>query len=124
MCPTEEDWPTLTFHIFTVWSTVKDDVYALITDPLFGTDIETDEELGVFGIVKKEFYIPSSVGVMENDRVRISLNEYYRVRSVLGNRFDGIDVCILDEDNRVTDALLDESGDPILDPNGNPIYVG
>jgi len=98
--PSEDDWSTQTYHRVTSWENVKSDVYSLIADPLFGTNIETDEELGVFGISKNEFYIPSSIGIRENDRVMISKDEYYRIRSVLKYRFDGVDVCTVDEDSR------------------------
>jgi len=71
-----------------------------MTEPLFGTDTEIEDELGVMGIERSELYIPSSYGITELDRYQPYSGEYYMVKKVLERRFSGVDVCELIEDNR------------------------
>ena len=95
-----EFWSTQTYHKETVWQIVKEEAFALQTEPLFGHDLETDEELGNLGLERHELYIPSSYGVQVLDRYRPFSGEYYRVETVRKRRFAGIDVVELGEDTR------------------------
>jgi len=98
--PSEDDWPTQTYHKVTEWTTVAADVNALLSDPLFGTDLETDQQIAFYDVFVGELYIASSVGIEVNDRIRIVSDEYYKVETVLRNRFNGVDVCKVVEDSR------------------------
>lgn len=85
----------------TVWSTVKSGIKLLLTTPLHGHDLETDEQLGLLGIENHELYIPSSIGIQPLDRVWLSTGEYFRVETIKKRRYEDVDVCGLGEDTRV-----------------------
>jgi len=74
--------------------------YALQTEPLHGIELQTDEELGQIGIENHELYIPISFGVQINDRYQPASGEYFRVNSVKERRYPGVDVVLLEEDQR------------------------
>jgi len=86
----------------TAWEPVAIDVDCLITSPLYGHDLETDQELGLIGIELHEMYVPSSLGVQALDRIRISSSEYYRVETVKPRRYSAVDVIELGVDTRAT----------------------
>jgi len=82
------------------WATVKADANALITESLFGNELEMDEDLGALDLSSKDLFIPSSIGVEVLDRFKISTNEYYQVEVVKDRRFDSVDLVVLGEDTR------------------------
>lgn len=84
----------------TTWESVSTDCYALLTNRLFGTDLQQDEELGQIGIESQILYIPSSVGVQSLDRYSPRSGEYYKVEQVVERYFPAVDVCYLAEDTR------------------------
>lgn len=94
----EADWNDA-YQKKTEFETIASNVYALQTEPLFGTELD-QSELGDIGITTDELYIPSSYGVLEKDRYQPSSGEYYMVETVLKRRFSGVDVCKLVEDSR------------------------
>jgi len=84
----------------TTWETIKSNCYGLQTETLFGTDLDTDEELGMLGIESDELYLPKSYGVQVLDRYQSSSGEYYRVESIKSRKFPGVVVVKLGEDQR------------------------
>jgi len=82
------------------FSTIQENVYALITESLYGNELDTDEQLALLGISSQDCYVPSSVGVERLDRFWISETEYYQVEVVKKRRFDGVDLIVLGEDTR------------------------
>lgn len=82
------------------WATVKDPCYALLTESLYGNNLQTDLELGWLGLKANELYIPSSVGVLPLDRFLVSATDYFMVETVNRRRFNNVDVAILSEDTR------------------------
>ncbi len=99
--PTEDDWDdTQTYHRQTTWTTYGGAINALITTPLYGHDLVTDEELGMLGLERHEMYIATSEGVEQLDRVRLSAHEYYRVETVKKRRYSAVDVLEIGEDTR------------------------
>lgn len=89
-----------TYAITTTFPTIKETVNALITESLYGNELDTDEELASLGISSEDCYVSSSVGVERLDRFWISDTEYYQVEVVKKRRFDGVDLIILGEDTR------------------------
>ena len=79
---------------------IKNNCDAMQVAALYGNDLETDQELALLGLRKDELYIPDSVGIQAMDRFQPASGEYYLVASVETRRFPGIDVAILEEDNR------------------------
>lgn len=90
----------LNYNITEDFPIIQENVYALITESLYGNELDTDEELAMLGISSEDCYVPSSVGVEHLDRFWISETEYYQVEVVKKRRFDGVDLIILGEDTR------------------------
>jgi hypothetical protein len=79
---------------------VQANVDVLITSPLYGISLETDQQLGLIGLKELELYIPTSVGLEVLDRLVISPTEYYRVEAIKSRRYSSVDVCDIGEDER------------------------
>lgn len=88
------------YTITTTFSTIKETVYALVTESLYGNELDIDEELAAMGVMSEDCYVPSSVGVEYLDRFWISETEYYQVEVVKKRRFENVDLIILGEDTR------------------------
>lgn len=84
----------------TSWQTVKSDCFALLTERLFGTDLQQDEELAQIGIESQVLYLPSSLGARALDRYQADSGEYYKIETVHTRYFPAVDVCYLAEDTR------------------------
>ncbi len=84
----------------TTWATIKTNAHGLQTETLFGTDLDTDEELGLLGLESDELYLPKSYGAQVLDRYQPSSGEYYRVESIKTRKFPGVVVIKLGEDQR------------------------
>lgn len=80
--------------------TIDSAVNALITESLYGNELDMDEELALLGLTSEDCYVPSTVGVEYLDRFWISATEYYQVEVVKKRRYDGVDLIILGEDTR------------------------
>ena len=79
---------------------IKTEAYGLQTSPLFGNDLETNEELGAFLLQSNELYIPSSYGITVGDRYLTASGEYMMVNGIKTRRYPGVHVAILVEDTR------------------------
>jgi hypothetical protein len=79
---------------------VRDPCYALLTTPVHGGELETDEPIGLLDMERLEMYILSTYGIQELDRYQPVSGEYYRVEAVKTRRYPGIDVVLLGEDTR------------------------
>lgn len=101
MRPSEGDWPAGTYHRKTNWSYLKSQVDVLITTPLYGAELDVEQDLGQIELEIHEMYIPTSVGIEPLDRVRVSSSVFYKVETVKPRRYDGVDVVELSEDTRV-----------------------
>lgn len=96
----EAVWDDETYQKVTSFETIQADAYALETEPLFGTDLDSQSELGNLSIEREELYIPTRYGIKALDRYQPASGEYYLVGAVMSRRFGGMDVCKLSEDNR------------------------
>jgi hypothetical protein len=88
------------YHQETIWNLVQANVDVLITSPLYGISLETDQQLGLIGLKELELYIPTSVELEVLDRLVISPTEYYRVEAIKSRRYSAVDVCDIGEDER------------------------
>lgn len=100
--PSEGDWPAQSYHRSTTWTYVKRQANVLITTPLYGAELDTEQDLGQLGIEVHEMYIPTSIGIVALDRVRVSSSVFYKVDTVKPRRYDGVDVVELSEDTRIS----------------------
>ena len=96
----EAVWNDEDYRKDTVFELITGEAYGLQTEPLSGTDLDAQSELGNLMIQNEELYIPSKYGIRVLDRYQPVSGEYYIVKTVLDRRFSGIDVCELGEDNR------------------------
>jgi hypothetical protein len=88
------------YTINTTFATIDSAVNALITESLYGNELDTDEELALLGLTSEDCYVPSTVGVEYLDRFWISATEYYQVEVVKKRRYENVDLIILGEDTR------------------------
>lgn len=95
-----ENWDRQTYRPDSIWETIKSDCSALLTENLFGTGLVLDEEIGQLGLELDSLYIPTSIGTKLLDRYSSASGEYYKIISVESRKFDGVDVCKLEEDTR------------------------
>lgn len=84
----------------TVWDVISASMWCLITTPLYGNVLETDEALGQLGLEVHELYARNIFDIKVNDRVKLSSDQYYRVESIKYRRYDGVTVYELGEDTR------------------------
>jgi hypothetical protein len=83
-----------------VWDTVRSNCYGLMTEMIFGQELEIVEDLAAIAIERDELYIPKSVGVEVGDRYQYASGEYRMVETVQDHRFPAADVAKLGEDTR------------------------
>lgn len=95
-----EDWDA-NYLKSSQWTPVVLDTPILITESLYGHDLETDEELAQFGLEKHEAYAPSYLGIEPLDRIEWASGEFYKVEVIKTRRYDGMDVLELAEDTRL-----------------------
>jgi len=88
------------YHMKTQWEPIKNNCDAMQVASLYGNDLEEDKALGLLGLKKDEVYIPHSVGAQVMDRWQPASGEYYQVSVISTRRFPGVDVLIVEEDNR------------------------
>ena len=74
--------------------------YGLLTESLFGHELETDEEIGQLGLERHEFYVPESYGVQIHDRIEMVSGEFLKVETIKKRRYAGVHVCDVGEDTR------------------------
>lgn len=98
--PYESDNWDSNYQKLTTWQMVKGQVYGLLTTPLYGHDLVTDEELGYLGLEVHELYLPESLRVQTLDRIRLTSTSYYRVETIKPRRYEGVDVFEVGEDSR------------------------
>ncbi|MDY6863879.1 MAG: hypothetical protein SV062_12940 [Thermodesulfobacteriota bacterium] len=98
--PSGEVWDAQTYQKTTQWNQKKAICYGLQTEPLFGHDLETDEELGQIGVERHQLFVSNTVGIETFDRYEPVSGEYYKVEEIRKRRFPGVDVVELSEDMR------------------------
>ena len=89
-----------TYHMRTSWNLISSAMNALLTSPLYGIDLDTDEQLGLIGLQLHELYVPSSYGIQVLDRLKLSNGEFFRVEAIKKRRFEDVEVMDVGEDVR------------------------
>ena len=102
--PVESDGWNADYQKPTAWQYVHENKYALLTTPLYGHDLATDEELGYVGLEVHEMYAPLSLDIQSLDRVKLTSLEYYRVETIKPRRYEGVNVYEVGEDTRVNQS--------------------
>lgn len=87
------------YHDRTVWTLVKSGVRALLTSPLYGSELDEERELGALGLQMQELYI--NAGIQTLDKIVVQeTGEHYKVDSIKQRRFKTVKVAELGEDTR------------------------
>lgn len=94
-----DDWDS-NYQKLTTWRMIAGQQYGLLTTPLYGHDLATDEELGYLGLEVHELYLPVSLGVQTLDRIRLTSQEFFRVETIKPRRYQGVNVFEVGEDTR------------------------
>lgn len=102
--PVESDNWDANYRKLTSWQIIAESQPALVTTPLYGHDLATDEELGYLGLEVHELYLPESLGVQVLDRIRLNLSEYYRVETIKPRRYANVNVIEIGEDTRAVQS--------------------
>jgi len=97
--PADADWNDQ-YHRETTFQTMDSECYGLMTEALYGHDLETDEELGALGIANHELYIRETAGVEILDRYEPVSGEYWMVTTKKPRKYENIDVVTLETDTR------------------------
>jgi len=89
------------YNAMASFAMVKDACYGLLTESLYGHDMETDEEMALLGLENHEFYVPHSMGVQKFDRlIPVSGENALMVEAIKTRRYDSVDVVTLSLDRR------------------------
>lgn len=102
--PEEPDGWDSDYRKLTTWRYIGEQKPALITTPLYGHDLATDEELGYLGLEVHEMYAPVNLGIRTLDRIRLTSTEYFRVETIKPRRYKDVNVFELGEDTRVAQS--------------------
>ncbi len=88
-----------TYQEKTTWNTIKASAYGLLTESLFGNELN-EQDFAQLNLVRDELYIPSSYGIKVLDRYVPISGEYLKVTIVKKRTSSGIDVVTVEEDTR------------------------
>jgi hypothetical protein len=95
----EANWDS-NYKRTTQWTTIKSPAYGLLTEKMFGTELEQDQEIGQIDVDAQVLYLPATYGARTLDRYMPASGEYYKIEVVRRREFDGVDVCHVAEDTR------------------------
>jgi len=82
------------------FTSVRSNCYGLLTEALYGHDLETDQELGMMGLENHELYVPGSFQPQVLDRYEAISGEFLMVTTIKKRRFDNVWVCGVEQDTR------------------------
>lgn len=102
--PVESDDWDADYRKLTTWRYIVEQKPVLITTPLYGHDLATDEELGYLGLTVNEMFAPVSLGIQTLDRIRITSTDYHRIETIKKRRYKDVNVFELGEDSRVSQS--------------------
>jgi hypothetical protein len=82
------------------WLTVAADVNALLTEALYGHELDDEIPIGELSLESYELYFTTATDLKTDDRFWVSNTQFYKVEQVRKNRFPGVSVATLAEDTR------------------------
>lgn len=90
-----------TLRINVEWSPVNTDVRCLITDKLYGSELNMDNAFIQLDLRQRVMYYPKKFDIRQKDRVIPKYyNQPYEVTNIETNTFPGMNVVYLEEDTR------------------------
>lgn len=104
---------TASYDMVSGWQVIKDSpIYGLMSDRIFGSEIEQESSVGQDQVWRIDLYIPKSYDIKPLDRLVVSSTEYYKIESVEAYNYPGSVVCLLVEDTRSETTII---GDEVYD---------
>lgn len=88
------------FRIVPVWLNIKTTAFGCLTEAIYGGGLEEKEEFVDQERFSLELYVPKAYGIRVNDRYSPVSGEFYKVVQVKARSFEGVDIALLEEDNR------------------------
>lgn len=94
-----EDWDS-NYHKDYNWQIIASGERALMTEALYGHDLETDEELGQFGLENHEVYFRGDIDIIALDRWEPFSGEFYMVTTIKRRRYEELTIVEVSMDTR------------------------
>jgi len=105
-----------TYNMISGWTVVEDSpLYGLMSDRLFGSDLENNAKLGQDQLWRIDLYLPKWYDIQPLDRLIISSTEYYKIETIESYNFPGSVVALLVEDTRPATNII---GDEVYSDEG------
>jgi len=84
----------------TVWTDIKTQAHGLMTESLYGNELDDDEAVGDIVRAAQDLYAPAAYGLAVGDQYWLSATEYYRVEHIKTRRYDNVVIAVLGNDTR------------------------
>lgn len=90
-----------TLRVDTQWDIIHKDVRCLVTDKLYGSELNTEMSFIQLDLRSRILYFPKKFDIQQKDRVTpTSYGRVYEVTNIETNTFPGMNVIYLEEDTR------------------------
>lgn len=98
----------VSYNMISGWHLVADaPLYGLLSDRIFGSNLEAGVMIGQDQIWRMDLYIPKFYDIQPLDRLVISPTEYYKVETIEAYNYPGVNVALLVEDTRPMHTMID-----------------
>jgi hypothetical protein len=89
-----------TLRMQTGWIPIHVSVHSLVTDKLYGSELNTEMSFIQLDLRSRILYFPKKFEVLQKDRVVVMGGTSYEVTNIETNTFPGMNVIYLEEDTR------------------------
>lgn len=89
-----------TLRMQTGWRPIHANVRSLVTDKLYGSELNTEMSFIQLDLRSRILYFPKKFEVLQKDRVMVMGGRPYEVTNIETNTFPGMNVIYLEEDTR------------------------
>lgn len=96
----EETRDPKTLRMVTGWRPIHAGVRSLVTDKLYGSELNTEMSFIQLDLRSRILYFPKKFEVLQKDRVMVMGGKPYEVTNIETNTFPGMNVIYLEEDTR------------------------
>jgi hypothetical protein len=96
----EETRDPKTLRMITGWRPIHASVRSLVTDKLYGSELNTEMSFIQLDLRSRILYFPRKFEVLQKDRVMVMGGKPYEVTNIETNTFPGMNVIYLEEDTR------------------------
>lgn len=96
----EETRDPKTLRMVTGWRPIHASVHSLVTDKLYGSELNTEMAFIQLDLRSRILYFPKKFEVLQKDRVMVMGGKPYEVTNIETNTFPGMNVIYLEEDTR------------------------